>query len=141
MSGLDKRTHLDNTSFSTWDAEKSSGKLPCKTTLIFNLECFQTFGKLKFFLQRKLLNFCAFDQNRGVQKFKIEVSNSHVDFTQGTWKILMEEVLDDDSSKQDQCAVPRIGFQLPEFYQARFLRFYVLKHFGDGAALQYFKIE
>ena len=53
----------------------------------------------------------------------------------------MEEVLDDDSSKQDQCAVPRIGFRLPEFYQARFLRFYVLKHFGDGAALQYFKIE
>ena len=57
MSGLDKRTHLDNTSFSTWDAEKSSGKLPCKTTLMFNLECFQTFGKLKFSYKGKLKTF------------------------------------------------------------------------------------
>ena len=84
--------------------------------------------------------FKTFD-NRGVQKFKIEVSNSNVDFNKGTWSIIMEETLDDDSSKQDQCAVPIIGFQLPEFYQTRFLRFYVLKHFGDGAALQYFKID
>ena len=53
MYGLDKRTKVDNTSFSTWDAGKSSGKLPCKTTLIFNLECFQTFGKNPIFFTKE----------------------------------------------------------------------------------------
>ena len=76
-----------------------------------------------------------------MKKFNIEISNNFEDYSRGTWKIILQRRLDDHSDKQNACGVPIIENVLPEFEIARFVRFYVVEYYGDGAALQYFKIE
>ena len=108
--------------------------------IIFDLGCPKKIRKIT--IQNHFNVQSGFFQNIwGVKKFRVERSNGNLDYNNAAWEIILEETLEDDSSKQANCDVPRIGFVLPKFYKTRFLRFYVLQHFGDGAGLQYLKIE
>ena len=78
---------------------------------------------------------------RGVKEFKVEISDNFGDYKLGSWKRILQKTLEDHSNKQDVCGVPIMEYNLPEFYNTRFVRFYALAYFGDGVALQHFSIE
>ena len=76
-----------------------------------------------------------------MKRFVFSRSDNFENHQNGNWNEIFEETLDDHSDKQDTCSVPAKTITFSQPLKARFVKLDVLDYYGDGAALQYIKIE